>query len=235
MGVAAAISLVVYGLLSYAVLVWLGATLTLPGIAGFVLAIGMAVDANVLVYERAKEEYAVDPTLGRSLGGGFQRALERHSRRQRHHPPGRGPALLPRRRRGPWLRRDPHHRGAGVDVLRPRGHPGPARDACRPGGGWCAAARLIGLDGGRRFREWLGPGPQSVRQAARWLIVSAVLIVLAVAGRRARAQLRDRVLRRSAGGVLHRPRKWTSTSTTGSGRGRGSRGRSSRRPARARS
>ncbi|MGH3668527.1 MAG: protein translocase subunit SecD, partial [Acidimicrobiia bacterium] len=74
MGVAAAISLVVYGLLSYAVLIWLGATLTLPGIAGFVLAIGMAVDANVLVYERAKEEYAVDPTLGRSLEAGFQRA-----------------------------------------------------------------------------------------------------------------------------------------------------------------
>src|SRR5690606_40194728 len=57
MGVVAAISLGAYGLLSYAVLSWMGATLTLPGIAGFVLAIGMAVDANVLVYERAKEEH----------------------------------------------------------------------------------------------------------------------------------------------------------------------------------
>lgn len=75
MGVAAAISLLAYGLLSYAVLAWLGATLTLPGIAGFVLAIGMAVDANVLVYERAKEEYEVDPTLGRSLQAGFERAF----------------------------------------------------------------------------------------------------------------------------------------------------------------
>jgi SecD/SecF fusion protein len=74
-GVVAAISLVVYGLLSYAVLVWLGATLTLPGIAGFVLAIGMAVDANVLVYERAKEEYQVEPSVGGALSAGFQRAL----------------------------------------------------------------------------------------------------------------------------------------------------------------
>ena len=45
-------------LISYAALVALGATLTLPGLAGFVLAIGMAVDANVLVFERAREEYA---------------------------------------------------------------------------------------------------------------------------------------------------------------------------------
>ena len=36
----------------------IGATLTLPGLAGFVLAIGMAIDANVLVFERAREEYA---------------------------------------------------------------------------------------------------------------------------------------------------------------------------------
>ena len=39
-------------------LVGLGSTLTLPGLAGFVLAIGMAIDANVLVFERAREEYA---------------------------------------------------------------------------------------------------------------------------------------------------------------------------------
>jgi SecD/SecF fusion protein len=54
----AAISLACYAVLSYAALVLLGATLTLPGLAGFVLAIGMAVDANVLIFERAREEYA---------------------------------------------------------------------------------------------------------------------------------------------------------------------------------
>ncbi|SBT94514.1 SecD/SecF fusion protein [Streptomyces sp. DI166] len=57
LGALATIALALYGLISYAALVALGATLTLPGLAGFVLAIGMAVDANVLVFERAREEY----------------------------------------------------------------------------------------------------------------------------------------------------------------------------------
>lgn len=58
MGALAALALGCYALISYAALLALGATLTLPGLAGFVLAIGMAVDANVLVFERAREEYA---------------------------------------------------------------------------------------------------------------------------------------------------------------------------------
>ncbi|MEU2108650.1 protein translocase subunit SecD [Streptomyces sp. NPDC019507] len=57
-GALAAVALAAYGVISYAVLVGLGVTLTLPGLAGFVLAIGMAVDANVLVFERAREECA---------------------------------------------------------------------------------------------------------------------------------------------------------------------------------
>ncbi|MEU7645078.1 protein translocase subunit SecD [Streptomyces huasconensis] len=61
LGALAALALALYGLISYAALVALGATLTLPGLAGFVLAIGMAVDANVLVFERAREEYLGRP------------------------------------------------------------------------------------------------------------------------------------------------------------------------------
>jgi hypothetical protein len=57
LGGLAAVALVCYGLLSFAVLLALRATLTLPGVAGFVLAIGMAVDANVLVFERMREEH----------------------------------------------------------------------------------------------------------------------------------------------------------------------------------
>lgn len=57
LGALATVALALYGLMSYAALLALGATLTLPGLAGFVLAIGMAVDANVLVFERAREEY----------------------------------------------------------------------------------------------------------------------------------------------------------------------------------
>jgi SecD/SecF fusion protein len=74
MGVAAAISLGAYALMSYAALAAIGATLTLPGIAGFVLAIGMAVDANVLVYERAKEEHRAGSSVSESIVAGFSRA-----------------------------------------------------------------------------------------------------------------------------------------------------------------
>lgn len=79
-GVLAAVALAAYALISYAILVALGATLTLPGLAGFVLAIGMAVDANVLVFERAREEYrAASPkttkTLRDALSTGFGKAL----------------------------------------------------------------------------------------------------------------------------------------------------------------
>ncbi|MFI6500229.1 protein translocase subunit SecD [Nonomuraea typhae] len=83
-GLLAAVALAVYALISYAALVALGATLTLPGLAGFVLAIGMAVDANVLVFERAREEYgaagatrAKGPKasgLGQALNRGFKHA-----------------------------------------------------------------------------------------------------------------------------------------------------------------
>lgn len=53
----------------------LGATLTLPGIAGIVLTMGMAVDANVLIYERMREEYGLGRGLIGSLQSGFQRAF----------------------------------------------------------------------------------------------------------------------------------------------------------------
>lgn len=64
MGFLATLALGCYTLISYAILVALGATLTLPGLAGFVLAIGMAIDANVLIFERAREEYAGAPKRG---------------------------------------------------------------------------------------------------------------------------------------------------------------------------
>lgn len=75
-GFAATLALASYALLAYAMLVGLGSTLTLPGLAGFVLAIGMAIDANVLVFERAREEYAAYPSAGlrRALAVGFNKA-----------------------------------------------------------------------------------------------------------------------------------------------------------------
>lgn len=77
LGLLATAALACYGLISYAALAALGATLTLPGLAGFVLAIGMAVDANVLVFERAREEYAARsrPSPRSALAAGFRGAL----------------------------------------------------------------------------------------------------------------------------------------------------------------
>lgn len=75
-GFLAAVALSTYALISFAILAWIGATLTLPGLAGFVLAIGLAIDANVLVYERAREEYVERKAEGlpRALGTGFNKA-----------------------------------------------------------------------------------------------------------------------------------------------------------------
>lgn len=74
LGVLAALALLSYGLVSFAALLAIGATLTLPGIAGFVLAIGMAVDANVLVFERGKDEHAGGRSVRASVSAGFSRA-----------------------------------------------------------------------------------------------------------------------------------------------------------------
>ncbi len=53
----------------------LNATLTLPGIAGIILSIGMAVDANVLIFERMREEYSLGKSVKSSIEGGFGKAL----------------------------------------------------------------------------------------------------------------------------------------------------------------
>ena len=74
-GVLADIALVVYAILTWAAYNLLGVTLTLPGIAGFILSIGMAVDANVLIFERTREELRSGKTLYRSVESGFYRAF----------------------------------------------------------------------------------------------------------------------------------------------------------------
>ncbi|MGF1589509.1 MAG: protein translocase subunit SecD [Pleurocapsa sp.] len=74
-GVIADVALIVYGLLTMACYALVGVTLTLPGIAGFILSIGMAVDANVLIFERTREELRSGKTLYRSVESGFFRAF----------------------------------------------------------------------------------------------------------------------------------------------------------------
>ena len=68
-------ALIIYALLTMACYALVGVTLTLPGIAGFILSIGMAVDANVLIFERTREELRAGKTLYRSVESGFFRAF----------------------------------------------------------------------------------------------------------------------------------------------------------------
>ena len=73
-GVAADIALLCNVLLLFGVLVSFGAVLTLPGIAGLVLTMGMAVDANVIIYERIKEELAAGKGLSKAVADGYKNA-----------------------------------------------------------------------------------------------------------------------------------------------------------------
>jgi preprotein translocase subunit SecD len=74
-GVFANIALAVNLLLLVAILSSIGATLTLPGIAGIVLTMGMAVDANVLIFERIREELRAGMNPARAIEAGFERAF----------------------------------------------------------------------------------------------------------------------------------------------------------------
>ena len=74
-GIFADVALLIHILFIFASMALLGATLTLPGIAGVVFTIGMAVDSNVLIYERIREESHQDRTLLSALDTGFRRAF----------------------------------------------------------------------------------------------------------------------------------------------------------------
>ncbi|HHX03309.1 MAG TPA: protein translocase subunit SecD [Tissierellia bacterium] len=74
-GVLASIALVLYTALLFLLMILFRATLTLPGIAGLVLSIGMAVDANVIIFERLREELGLGKSLRSSLRSSFKRAM----------------------------------------------------------------------------------------------------------------------------------------------------------------
>ncbi len=73
-GVLASLALIFYGALVLALFKLIPVTLTLAGLGGFILSIGMAVDANVLIFERMKEELRIGRTLGAAIETGFNRA-----------------------------------------------------------------------------------------------------------------------------------------------------------------
>jgi preprotein translocase subunit SecD len=71
-GLLATIALIVYTLISFAIYRFIPITLTLPGIAGFILSIGLAVDANVLIFARLREEYRRGRNIRNALERGFE-------------------------------------------------------------------------------------------------------------------------------------------------------------------
>ncbi len=73
-GLVADIALIIFALVTFALFKLIPVALTLPGIAGFLLSIGMAVDANILIFERMKEELRAGRTLGAAIEAGFDRA-----------------------------------------------------------------------------------------------------------------------------------------------------------------
>jgi SecD/SecF fusion protein len=185
LGVLAALALVVYSAVSFAVLLALDATLTLPGIAGFVLAIGMAVDANVLVFERIKDEHTAGATVRMAARNGFRRALTAIA--DSNATTVLAAVLL-------FFYASGAVRGFGItltigvaasmftaliltrlliDVIvrRPAigGRPG------KPG--------MLGLHVGGRLRAWLeGRRPDLAGKSRRWLALSAVAVTLALGG-----------------------------------------------------
>jgi SecD/SecF fusion protein len=74
-GVVASVALVINGLLIFGVMIFIGQPLTLPGLAGLVLTVGMSVDANVLIFERIREEKNKGAAPRMSIRNGFDRAF----------------------------------------------------------------------------------------------------------------------------------------------------------------
>ncbi|MDP8975236.1 MAG: protein translocase subunit SecD [Actinomycetota bacterium] len=182
LGGLAAVGLVAYGLVCFAVLLALRATLTLPGIAGFVLAVGMAVDANVLVFERAKEEHAGGRSVRLAVVAGFRRAWSAIA--DSNATTLLAAVLL-------FFFASGAVRGFGVTlsvgvvvsmftalVLTRVLVELAARSR------WLTARpNLWGLGVGGRLRAWLGErGPNILGRSRLWFAISAAVVVLAIVG-----------------------------------------------------
>lgn len=74
-GILAGIALTAFAVIVFGTLNYFGATLTFPGIAGFILSLGIAVDANVIIFERVKEELRSGHSIMKAIDGGFSKAF----------------------------------------------------------------------------------------------------------------------------------------------------------------
>jgi SecD/SecF fusion protein len=183
-GLLATIALGSYALISYGLLVWLGATLTLPGLAGFVLAIGLAIDANVLVFERAREEYAERTAGGLSpaLNTGFNKAWSAII--DSNVTTLLAAALLFFFASGPV-------KGFGVTLsIGVIASMVSALVVARVLSEWTMRRAYVrkrpglsGLASTRRIRTWLTQrGPDLMKRSGTWIVVTAVVAVISIGG-----------------------------------------------------
>jgi SecD/SecF fusion protein len=184
MGFLATLALAAYTLMAYALLVAVGATLTLPGLAGFVLAIGMAIDANVLVFERAREEYA------RRRGEGLEPALETGYRKALSAILDSNITTLLAAGLLFFLAAGPV-RGFGVTLsIGVLASMVSALVVARFFTGWAIRRavvnqypRITGLGGSGRLRTWLETsGPDIMKRAPLWAGILVAVILFSVAG-----------------------------------------------------
>ena len=122
-GVIASGALIYYTLVVLAIFRLIPVTLTLAGIAGFVLSVGMAVDANILIFERTKEELRLGKSLPAAIEAGFARAWNSILDSNVSSLITAGHPVLVRFVDDPRLRARPDHRCARLDVHRDHRHP----------------------------------------------------------------------------------------------------------------
>jgi SecD/SecF fusion protein len=183
-GFLAVLALGAFGVIAYGTLVAIGATLTLPGLAGLLLSAGLAIDANVLVFERAREEFHAQrrPRLIAALDQGFAKALSAIV--DSNITTVLAAALLFLLASGPV-------RGFGVTLtigvaasivsalLVTRA----LTDFAVQRKAFAKRPRLTGIGAIGRLRAWVEQrGPDLMRRSALWFGISAAALVLAFGG-----------------------------------------------------
>ena len=170
LGFIANIALAVNVAMIVAILSLLGATLTLPGIAGIVLTIGMAVDSNVLIYERIREERRDGRSVIQAIDTGFAKALATIVDSNVDDADRGGSAVLPRHRAGQGLRRHlrHRHRDDGLHRLHPDALAGRGMGAARAVRRNCRARSSPSSRRAPRSRSWASAaGPSRCRSCCR--------------------------------------------------------------------
>ena len=161
LGVVAVMGLGVYAAFLYAAILLFNVTLTLPGIAGLVLTLGVAADANIVIFERIKEEVRAGRSVRAAIHTGYTKGFHDDRRRERRHRDHRDGAVRGRDRERARLRADAARRYRDLDA-----HRG-ARDPRVPGGARRPAdARQPAPDGRRRRRHPTLAEARLHRQAA---------------------------------------------------------------------